>query len=153
MRYPVPPPATAVPVARRAVTRYPAAMDRTTPLRLKAMLFCDGERALGPGRADLLEAIDREGSISGAGRALGMSYRYTWLLVDSMNRCFREPLTEAAAGGRKGGGARLTGAGREVLAAYRELEARVARAARGPALEVLTARMRETPLSPGVADG
>ena len=78
--------------------------------------------ALGPGKAELLEAIARAGSISAAGRALGMSYRRAWLLVDTMNRCFREPLVEAAKGGAHGGGAWLTPFGDEVLAAYRALE-------------------------------
>ncbi len=50
------------------------------PLKLKAQVICGDEFAMGPGKADLLEAIDREGSISAAGRALGMSYRRTWLL-------------------------------------------------------------------------
>ena len=58
------------------------------PLRLKAQIFCGNEGAIGPGKADLLEAIDAHGSISAAGRALGMSYRRTWLLVDAMNRCW-----------------------------------------------------------------
>lgn len=85
---------------------------------------------MGPGKADLLEAIAGEGSISGAGRVLGMSYRRTWLLVDTMNRCWRTPLVETAAGGSAGGGARLTDLGREVLGRYRGLEARIAAAAR-----------------------
>ena len=61
-------------------------MIRTGPLKIKLQLFCGDEIAMGPGKADLLEAIAREGSISGAGRALGMSYRRTWMLVDVMNR-------------------------------------------------------------------
>jgi molybdate transport system regulatory protein len=86
--------------------------------------------AIGPGKADLLDAIARTGSISAAGRALGMSYRRAWLLVDTMNRCFREPLVEAAKGGTHGGGARITPFGTEVLAAYHALEARAADALR-----------------------
>ena len=57
--------------------------------RLKLKLHCGDEIAMGPGKADLLEAIAREGSISAAGRALGMSYRRAWMLVDAMNGCFR----------------------------------------------------------------
>ena len=98
-------------------------MLRVGPLKLKAQLFAGAERAMGPGRADLLEAIDRCGSISAAGRELRMSYRYTWLLVDSMNRCFEARLVETSAGGGGGGGAVLTKAGREALAAFRGLEA------------------------------
>ena len=65
---------------------------RHGPLKLKAQLLCGDAVALGPGKADLLEAIGREGSISAAGRALGISYRRTWLLVDEMNRCWAEPV-------------------------------------------------------------
>jgi len=93
---------------------------------VRARLISDaGEIAMGPGKASLLEALDREGSISAAGRALGMSYRRAWLLVDTMNRCWSSPLVETATGGQKGGGARLTTLGREVLGAYRTLEAEV----------------------------
>ena len=86
--------------------------------------------AIGPGKAELLDAIARTGSISAAGRALGMSYRRAWLLVDTMNRAFREPLVEAAKGGAHGGGAHITPFGEEVLAAYRALEAHAARSLR-----------------------
>ncbi len=79
--------------------------------------------AMGPGKADLLQAIAEEGSISRAARRMGMSYRRAWLLVDTMNRCFRAPLVEASRGGAGGGGARLTPLGREALARYRDMEA------------------------------
>ena len=81
--------------------------------------------AMGPGKADLLEAIQAAGSISGAGRNLGMSYRRAWLLVDEMNRCFRTPLVEARLGGSGGGGARVTDLGLEVLKRYRALQIQV----------------------------
>lgn len=117
-------------------------MPRTGALALKVQLFAGDERALGPGRADVLAAIAREGSISAAGRSLGMSYRYTWALVDSMNRCFRDKLVEAAPGGKAGGGAGLTEAGARVLAAYRALEAQVIAGAQGEPLETLSALLR-----------
>lgn len=79
--------------------------------------------ALGPGKAALLEAIQRSGSISAAGRELGLSYRKAWLMVDQMNQCFREPLVVSVKGGSKGGGARVTDLGLRVLATYRDLEA------------------------------
>jgi molybdate transport system regulatory protein len=63
-----------------------------TALKLKIQITCGAEIAMGPGKADLLDAIAREGSISGAGRLLGMSYRRAWQLVDVMNRCWNEPL-------------------------------------------------------------
>jgi molybdate transport system regulatory protein len=83
--------------------------------------------AIGPGKADLLEAIARTGSIAAAGRSLGMSYRRAWLLVDTMNKSFRDPLVGAAKGGRHGGGAVLTASGKDVLARYRSMEARANR--------------------------
>jgi len=83
--------------------------------------------AVGPGKIDLLEAIARTGSITGAARSLGMSYRRAWLLVDTMNRCFRGPVVDAEAGGRRGGGTRLTRLGAEVVRRYRRVETRAAR--------------------------
>lgn len=77
---------------------------------------------MGPGKADLLEAIDRAGSISGAARAMGMSYKRAWDLVETMNRCFRQPLVATATGGSNGGGAHVTDFGHEVLRRYRDME-------------------------------
>src|SRR5882672_9419851 len=71
--------------------------------------------AIGPGRADLLGAIARTGSISAAAREMKMSYRRAWLLVEAMNAAFRRPLVETLTGGRSGGGARVTELGAEVL--------------------------------------
>ncbi len=84
--------------------------------------------ALGPGKAQLLETIAATGSISAAARRMGMSYRRAWLLVDTMNRCFRAPLVETSHGGRGGGGARVTDLGHEVLQRYRHMERRAAQA-------------------------
>ena len=84
--------------------------------------------AVGPGKIDLLEAIDTAGSITAAARSLGMSYRRAWLLVDTMNRCFRTPVVEAEAGGKRGGGAHLTRLGRDVIERYRRIERNAARA-------------------------
>jgi molybdate transport system regulatory protein len=80
--------------------------------------------AMGPGKADLLEAIQQTGSISAAGRKLGMSYRRAWLLVDEMNHCFHDPLVEAHLGGAGGGGAKVTPLGLEALRRYRDLQDR-----------------------------
>lgn len=120
-------------------------VPRIGRLKLKPQLFCGAERAMGPGKADLLEAIDRHGSISAAGRALGMSYRYTWLLVDGMNRCFTEKLVRTTTGG-----AGLTAAGRTALAAYRTLEAALVQTARDhPALAAIETMLRDAPVPPG----
>jgi molybdate transport system regulatory protein len=82
--------------------------------------------AMGPGKADLLRAIEETGSISAAARTLGMSYRRAWLLVDTMNQCFRSPVVETLTGGQRGGGARVSELGHEVLRRYLEMEAKAA---------------------------
>ena len=120
-------------------------MPQVGPLKLKAQLLCGDELAMGPGKADLLDAIHEVGSISGAGRKLGMSYRRTWLLVDAMNRCWAEPLVEATAGGGQSKGARVTQSGQEILAAYRALEAQVAKAAQSEALKLMSDRLLAAP--------
>lgn len=99
-------------------------MSRQAKPRLRILL--GAEIALGPGKADLLEAIVRTGSISAAGRELGMSYRRAWNLVEVMNRSFRAPLVETLKGGSGGGGARVTGFGADVLTRYRAMEAKAA---------------------------
>ena len=79
--------------------------------------------AFGPGKADLLEALEKTGSITRAANNLGMSYMRAWTLIRTMNRCFCGPLVEAVRGGtRGGGGARLTTTGRQVLELYREMD-------------------------------
>lgn len=83
------------------------------------------ESAIGPGKADLLEAIIQTGSISAAGRQMRMSYRRAWDLVDTMNRCFAQPLVATATGGSHGGGASVSEFGMEVLQRYRAIESRV----------------------------
>ncbi len=103
---------------------------------------------MGPGKADLLDAIAREGSISAAGRSLGMSYRRTWLLVDTLNRCWVERVVETVAGGSAARGARLTPFGRQLLDGYRALEQRLADAAPDAGLDALLASMRAAPLPP-----
>jgi molybdate transport system regulatory protein len=95
----------------------------TARIALKLRLWRDDEVAMGPGKADLLEAIGQAGSISAAARAMQMSYRRAWMLVEVMNRSFREPLVRSAVGGARGGGAQLTEAGARVLAQFRVMEA------------------------------
>jgi len=77
----------------------------------------------GPGKARLIELIRDTGSISAAGRALGMSYRRAWLLTDELNRMFGRQIVEPQHGGAKGGGARITDDGIAALEAYRRIEA------------------------------
>lgn len=97
---------------------------KTTGARMKiqARLMLDDEIAFGPGKADLLIAIQSTGSISAAGKILGMSYRRAWLLVDAMNRCFQQPLVETATGGTQGGGTRLTPLGLNVIERYQQMQ-------------------------------
>jgi len=114
---------------------------RAPTLAPKIRVLVGAVVAIGPGRADLLEAIGRTGSISAAARSLGMSYRRAWLLVDAVNRCFRRPLVARVTGGRGGGGARLTAHGAEVLRLYRSIEGKAARSVR-PELARLARKLR-----------
>lgn len=84
--------------------------------------------AIGPGKADLLDAIAETGSISAAGRRLKMSYRRAWMLVEELNTSFKSPLVAAGKGGAHGGGAKLTETGAAVLKRFRSIEAKTARA-------------------------
>lgn len=103
-------------------------MDPAAPPRLRLRLLFGPEAMLGPGKAELLERIRDEGSISAAGRAMAMSYKRAWGLVEAMNATFREPLVGSARGGAQGGGAWLTPMGEAVLGHYRRLEAIAAEA-------------------------
>ena len=94
-------------------------------LKLKVQLYSGQEIAMGPGKADLLEAIRRCGSISAAGREMSMSYRRAWLLVDAMNRCWQQPLVETSPGSAHGSGARVSAFGESILTRYRALQARI----------------------------
>jgi molybdate transport system regulatory protein len=90
--------------------------------RLTLRIDFDAGRAIGPGKIKLMEMIDKYGSISEAGRQMGMSYRRAWLLVDSLNRSFRAPLVAPQHGGQHGGGASLTTFGHVVVEHYRAVE-------------------------------
>lgn len=96
--------------------------------------------ALGPGKIRLLEHIRDTGSISAAGRAMDMSYRRAWLLIDTLNTAFREPVVTTKLGGKAGGGAVLTAFGEALVRSYREMES-VAHAAVQPHLAVLEAAL------------
>lgn len=108
---------------------------------------------IGPGKMQLLEAIDRHGSISAAARVMGMAYPNAWKLVDSLNKHFREPLVSRVMGGSRGGGASLTETGRAVLGIYRSVEAkaRIMFAGDVDALRYLLAP--ETPPEPELCQG
>jgi molybdate transport system regulatory protein len=99
-------------------------------VKLTLRIEFDEERAIGPGKARLLELIQQHRSISAAGRAMGMSYRRAWLLVDDLNRCFVEPVVQAQHGGRDGGGAALTDFGKALVGHFRAIEAEAEKATR-----------------------
>jgi molybdate transport system regulatory protein len=91
---------------------------------LTLRILGQGSPAMGPGRAALLEGIERTGSISAAARDMEMSYRRAWQLVQAINESFAEPLVLKETGGRSGGGAVLTPFGRRVVERYRRMEAK-----------------------------
>lgn len=99
-------------------------MSLRSHVRLRLLL--DEDIAFGPGKAELLEAIQRAGSISAAAKTLDMSYRRAWMLVETMNRCFESPLVKSAKGGSGGGGAEVTPEGLALLQAFRRMEQSVA---------------------------
>ncbi|MGH7898506.1 MAG: winged helix-turn-helix domain-containing protein [Candidatus Binatia bacterium] len=102
--------------------------DSTPKLILRLKLR--GGAILGPGKIDLLERIERLGSISAAAREMGMSYGQAWKLIETMNRAFPHPVVRKTTGGRSGGGAALTATGRKMLDCYvamrRKAESRIA---------------------------
>lgn len=97
--------------------------------RLTLRVDLGSRQSIGPGKIRLLEEIGRSGSISQAGRSLGMSYRRAWLLIDDLNNAFRHAVVRARSGGSQGGGAALTEFGAELVRDYRAIE----RAASGAA--------------------
>jgi molybdate transport system regulatory protein len=115
--------------------------------RLTLRIDFEASRALGPGKIRLLEMVGETGSISAAGRALEMSYRRAWQLVNSLNQMFRQPVVETRGGGSGGGGATLTPFGTALVMEYRTME-KEARAA----LSKRLARL-ELALAPEAAEG
>jgi len=89
---------------------------------LTLRILADRQPAMGPGKARLVAAIDATGSISAAARAMGMSYRRAWQLVDALNESFSQPVVLTATGGRRGGGASVTPFGRQLIRRYRVME-------------------------------
>ena len=103
-------------------------MPISAEARIRLRITRGDDIAVGPGKVDLLVAIDKNGSIAGAARELGMSSRRAGLRVDTMNRCFRSPVVDAESGGRRGGGAALSPLGAEVVRRYRRIESKAAKA-------------------------
>lgn len=101
-------------------------MSKRTSKAPRVRISIGSATALGPGKVGLLEAIAAEGSISAAARAMGMSYRRAWMLVDTMNACFTGDLVRTNTGGKGGGGARVTALGHDVIARYHDMESKAA---------------------------
>ena len=99
--------------------------------------------AMGPGKAELIERIDQTGSISAAARAMGMSYRRAWQLVEAINAAYQQPVVTTAIGGNRGGGASVTAFGRRTVAEYRAMEDKASRAIAGD-LRRFSARLRKS---------
>ena len=115
-----------------------------SPARLQLRLFFGADVMLGPGKAELLEHIRDTGSISAAGRAMKMSYKRAWMLVEELNAAFRAPLVDSTRGGPGGGGARVTEAGLAMVRLYRGIEATAAVAAEGE-IATLRGMLRDLP--------
>jgi molybdate transport system regulatory protein len=107
----------------------PAALTVAVP-NLSIRINLGKNARIGPGKIALLEEVEKKGSISGGGRALNMSYRRAWGLIEEMNQTLGIAVVETDTGGAGGGGARLTDAGREIVSQYRELEEGAAKATR-----------------------
>ena len=90
-------------------------------IRFQCWIDIDGEKFFGPGPARLLELIDKEGSISKAAKQMGMSYKKAWDIIDHLNSRGLNPYVISRKGGKKGGGAELTGNGKKVIQKYRSL--------------------------------
>lgn len=121
-------------------------------IAVRLFLKLDAETRIGHGKVALLEAVGDTGSISAAGRALGMTYRRAWELIDHLNKVFGRPLVQGHTGGSGGGGASLTDLGREVVVRYRALLA-ATEAAAAPHVAALEALMAAPDGQDGLDDG
>jgi molybdate transport system regulatory protein len=107
-----------------------AATHHSKPvLKLRMRITIGALIAVGPGKIALLEAMAQTGSISAAAKALGMSYRRAWLLIDELNRSLQSPAVATAIGGQHGGGSKLTDTGLQLIALYRSIESQALRVA------------------------
>jgi molybdate transport system regulatory protein len=120
-------------------------MKQTVRFRVDFTPAC----SLGPGKIDLLESIERTGSLRQAAQALGMSYRRAWLLLDGLNRSFNEPATTASVGGQGGGGVTLTPFGLEIIRCYRSAAQAVEAVARAEFQSLAPKALSSTPRSAG----
>jgi molybdate transport system regulatory protein len=122
-------PKTSAPESSARAARKPASSAKAAS-RLSIRVDLASGARIGPGKVAVLEAIAQSGSISAAGRALHISYRRTWELVEDLNASLGAPVVQTAAGGSGGGGASLTELGQAVVSRYRAIEQDCAEAAR-----------------------
>gem|GEM_PF-976696 len=113
-----------------------ATMTRTHhPIpRFQLRLVADKEIVIGPGKIELLKAIERHGSIAAACREMGLSYKKAWQLLNTMNRHLAAPVINTATGGTQRGGATLTDQGRALIENYHRLMAELEKSPYGHAL-------------------
>lgn len=116
-----------------------------TQVKLRTRVYRDDIIAIGPGKVALLEAIAGAGSISGAARQLGMSYRRAWVLLETMNASLVSPAVSTATGGSHGGGAQLTPVGEAIIRHYRAIEKRAQQAAADDIAALLKLVAKDSP--------
>ncbi len=105
-----------------ACTATLAPMSARNRAQVRLRIDFDAGASIGPGKVALLEQIDHCGSLSQAARDLGLSYRRAWNLLDDLNHAFAEPVVATVTGGARGGGARITALGRQIVERYRKVE-------------------------------
>ena len=103
-------------------SKHPQRKEVGPQFQVRPRLYRGRDIAIGPGKADLLEAIRKTGSIAAAAGSMGMSYMRAWMLIRTMNSCFKAPLVQTKRGGAERGTAILTETGKSVLALYRRFE-------------------------------
>lgn len=100
-------------------------MENKKELKTRCWIDIDGKKFFGPGRAQLLMMIDKNGSLSKAAKEMGMSYRKAWSMVEDMNQRGQQPYVELHKGGTKGGGAELTETGQKVLSTFLTMNVKI----------------------------
>lgn len=118
-------------------------MNRPSAPHLWLRIVMPGAGAIGPGKIALLRAVERERSIAAAARALDMSYRRAWLLLDETRKLLGRAVVKTHAGGAARGGATLTADGRALIAAYEAVCAKAERAAQGELKRLFAPRAKE----------
>ena len=141
-----PPPASVVKPMSRARSNPGVAEQVVFKLRMRVM--AGDVIAIGPGKIALLEALEEHASITAAAKALGMSYRRAWLLIDELNRSLHTPAVASATGGPNGGSSALTETGLQLIALYRGIESAAMQACQNDIKKLLKMMARTGDPSP-----